>query len=623
MFLGILLGSFLSRWVTKSFISPSYNRHILLFTLGTGLSFWVIDSFVDMFLFDLGVNRSLLQVLVTGVPLEELYMRSMMVLICCVFGVFFSKYIGMYRRSQVALLESEERLRQLAETIPEVFWLGSFDWQEVHYVSPAYHKIWGLSCKSLYDDPLSWYGAVAEEDRQKVMDAIPNEIMPGIGQIIFPEYRIIRPDGSFRWIQARAFPIWGSDGKENRIVGLAEDITVRHRAEEDAVHLEWQLRQARKMEAIGTLAGGIAHDFNNILTPILGYASMALDKMEADSPFQKHLRSIQKAGTRAKDLVNQILTFSRQAGQELQPLRVQLVVKEAMKLLRSTIPTTINIKQDIDNSIGNVLADPTQIHQIVMNLCTNSYHAMRDKGGLLRVSLGEVIVESGDLADDAPIEPGSYLRLEVEDSGYGIPATVMDKIFEPYFTTKGKGEGTGMGLAVVHGIVRRHRGHITVESAPGQGTLFTVYLPLVDAYLDELEAIDEEPVKGGSEHILVVDDEVIVEEMMKAMLESMGYTVTSKSNSLSALHVFTDHPDHFDLVITDMTMPNLTGAELTKKILAIRPEMPIILATGYSELINEEKAKELGVAAFVMKPLVKRQLDMVIREVLDDAVDLE
>ena len=380
---------------------------------------------------------------------------------------------------------------------------------------------------------------------------------------------------------------------------------------------ERQLQQVLKIQAIGTLAGGIAHDFNNILFPIVGYTELTMDEVPEDSVAHKNLQEILKAANRAKDLVKQILTFSRQSDQERKPIKVQHIITEALRLLRASIPASIEITHAIQDDCGPVMGDATQIHQVVMNLCTNAYQAMQDKGGKLEVILTEIDIGYEEMIDKIGMQPGKHLRLLVKDEGCGMDAAVLDRIFEPYYTTKEQGKGTGLGLSVIHGIVKNHGGDITVKSTPGKGTIFQVYLPLIE---DLDLATELEPGNGatqGEERILLVDDEEQIVAMERQMLENLGYRVTARTDSQEALKVFAKNPHDFDLVITDMTMPYMTGDQLAQKMLDIEPNIPVILCTGFNEIITEEKALAMGIQKFVMKPIVKHDLATTIRSVLD------
>ena len=406
-------------------------------------------------------------------------------------------------------------------------------------------------------------------------------------------------------------PIRDSEHKIAGVQALVEDISERRRLEE-------QLLQAQKMEAIGTLAGGIAHDFNNILAAIMGYAELASLDTEEGTKAKYNLQQSIRASHRAKDLVQQILAFSRQGRQERRPLDIGPIVKEGLKLLRASLPATIEIRREIEKDLGAIEADPTQIHQVLMNLCANAGHAMEERGGVLGVYLEKVEVEREGLAVSAGVEPGWYLRLRVSDTGAGMAPEVLKRIYDPYFTTKGPGKGTGLGLAVVHGIVQSYRGGITVVSEPGKGTTFDIYFPRVDAVVAPLEGEKVEPLPlGGQERVLFVDDEQAIVEIGQKILGHLGYEVIVRTSSLEALGLFRANPERFDIVITDMTMPNLTGDRLAQELLRIRPGIPIILCTGFSESMSEEKAKALGVREFVMKPLVMRDLATAIRRSLD------
>lgn len=404
---------------------------------------------------------------------------------------------------------------------------------------------------------------------------------------------------------------------------LLAEIAARKKTEKLKKKLEEQLNQSMKMEAIGTLAGGIAHDFNNILTAIIGYAELtklnvAQDCQHKHCPIPPNLDMLLEASHRAKSLIKQILTFSRQQKHERTPQRLSQVIKEAILLLKSTLPSTIDLHEDILEKEKYVMADPTQIHQIIMNLGTNGYHAMRDQGGTLGISLSETIIDKDDMRlGKLYLTPGPYLLLEVSDNGVGMSKSHVERIFNPYFTTKEKSDGTGMGLAMVHGIVKDHKGHITVYSELGKGSTFRVYLPQIVASVEDHVAEQKETVVGGKEKILIVDDEEMVLDLEKKILEKLGYTVSCFHSPLKALSYLETTDSDYDLIITDMTMPGMNGAEFTSGVLKLYPDMPVILCTGFSELINEEKAKAIGVREYIMKPLVYRETAAVVRKVLD------
>jgi PAS domain S-box-containing protein len=420
------------------------------------------------------------------------------------------------------------------------------------------------------------------------------------------EYQAVKQDGSLVWVERLASPM-RRDG-DSVILEACIDITERK-------HLETQLRQAQKMQALGTLAGGIAHDFNNILMAILGHTELAMMVVERDSAVWRTLQGVLTAGNRAKDLVKQILAFSRQTETERIPIQLHLLIKEALLLLRAALPSTITIQQSVDPKAGAVLADPTQLHQVLINLCTNAAHAMRDTGGVLEVRLEPIDVTIDSSAPGADLKAGPYVRLMVRDTGHGMTPEVMERIFEPFFTTKSPGEGTGMGLAVVHGIVTNHGGAITVESTPGQGTTFTVYLLPADG--PTIAAVTmEEPVIGGNERILFVDDEDALVHVGKALLEGLGYHVVVCTSSLQALDTFRATPQDFDLVITDRTMPEITGEALIRELRQIRPDVPIVLCTGFSDMMTAEQTRALEIDAMLLKPVVARDWGLVIREVL-------
>ncbi|MEN8190036.1 MAG: ATP-binding protein [Thermodesulfobacteriota bacterium] len=414
-------------------------------------------------------------------------------------------------------------------------------------------------------------------------------------------------NGAQRFQHVSLFPLIS-----NKIVGLVVRVDDTTEFEKKSL----QLQQAQKMEAIGTLAGGIAHDFNNMLGVILGYSEMARDQAAEESQLYANLDQVMIAGQRAQKLVEHILTFSRQSESEQINLQLQPLINEITKLLRSSIPATVTIKQNIDEKCGAIKADPVQLHQIIMNLCTNGYHAMEERGGTLTIGLKKTELTADDLRDEPFLLPGSYLCLTVRDTGLGIDPDVLKRIFDPFFTTKEVGKGTGMGLAMVHGIVENHGGMILCESEINRGTTFKVFFPEITEAAEEIIDIGD-TVPMGSERILFVDDEQLLVDMGTQLLEYLGYSVTALTSSLEALEMFRAQPDYFDLVITDQTMPQMTGADLAREIFSIRPRMPVILCTGYSSIMSKEKAIDIGLSEFVMKPLTQKDIAPLIREILD------
>jgi signal transduction histidine kinase/DNA-binding response OmpR family regulator len=386
-------------------------------------------------------------------------------------------------------------------------------------------------------------------------------------------------------------------------------------AEAERLRLQAQLQQAQKMEAMGTLAGGIAHDFNNILAAIMGYTELMLGTAPEDSSTHHYLMRIFGAGLRAKELVQQILTFCRKSEQATNPVQVNPIAKEALKLLRASLPSTIQICPKMQSNLA-VMADPTKIHQVLMNLCTNAAHAMRKKGGVLDVSLTDLFVDSQKSMNHPQLLPGPHVRLVVRDTGHGMSRFLQDRIFDPFFTTKKKGEGTGLGLSVVHGIVMSLNGRITVQSGPGKGTCFEIFLPAVAAD-NEKKLSGEEMLPIGSEHILLVDDEEVLVEANQHILESLGYKVTGATGAREALEVFRAQPKDFDLVITDMTMPHMTGDKLAKAMVEMRPDLPVILCTGFNASINANDMALLKVKALLYKPIPKQEIAETVRKILD------
>ncbi len=419
-----------------------------------------------------------------------------------------------------------------------------------------------------------------------------------------------RKDGGLYTEEASISPVVDGMGRITNFVAVKRDIT-------SEIALEGRLAQAQKMEAIGTLAGGIAHDFNNILSAIMGFTEMVEEDLPEGSRNKDDLAEVIRACKRAKDLVKRILAFSRQSEREARPLRLDTMVREALTMVRSSLPSSIEIRPAIRSDIHPVLADPTQVHQIILNLCTNAAQAMADEHGTIEVILVEVSLEGhrAPLSHDLP--PGRYVQLKIRDTGIGMPPEIQERIFDPYFTTKEAGEGTGLGLAVVYGIVQEAGGSISLESKVGQGSTFKILLPSVEHAPPEQTPSSRTPLPRGRERILFVDDEAPILKLGRQYLERLGYDVTTRQNPVDALHLFRDDPTRFDLVVTDMTMPHMTGDELAREVLAVRPDTPIVLCTGYSRRMSETRAREMGIRAFLMKPLTHGNMATTIRRVLD------
>lgn len=509
------------------------------------------------------------------------------------------------KRAEEGLRESEEKYRLLIKNLPSIVCRGYKDWS-VEFIDRKVEVLTGYNVDDFNSGKMKWSDVVLEEDfkaaRQSFIQALKTD------KSYIREYRIKSKAGGIFWIQERGHIVCDSKGEIEYISCVFFDVT-------ETKKLQTQLQQSQKMESIGTLAGGIAHDFNNILSAVIGYTEIAIDDVKEDSSLYNNLQQVLKAGERATDLVQQILTFSRQTDQELKPVQVKVIIREVLKLIRATLPATIEIKLDI-SSESAVLADPTQIHQVLMNICANAGHAMQEKGGTLGISLNNVDLDSDFMAEHPEIKPGPYLQLTISDTGHGMLPEVLERIFDPFFTTKEKGKGTGMGLAVVHGIVKSHNGTITAYSDPEKGSTFNVYLPVI-AEDSASEIRKKELLPTGTEHLLLVDDEEAIVNYEKQALESLGYKVVTKTSSLEALELFKAQKDRFDLVITDMTMPQMTGENLAKELMKIKPDIPVILCSGFSTKMDEKKAMAMGIRAFVLKPILKQKIAGVIRAVLD------
>ena len=477
---------------------------------------------------------------------------------------------------------------------------------DIEYVNPAFERISGYSRNDLMCRNVRVLKSGEQDDAfYSQMNATLRRGQVWKGRIVNR-----KKNGTLYEVEVTISPVKDCTGAVVNYVGIHRDIT------HEAV-LERHLRQTQKMEAMGTMAGGIAHNFNNILAVITGHTELALLGLPQGLQIRQNLNRVLQASSAAADLVKQIITYSRMGDQEKMPVSAVFIVKEALKLLHSSLPTTIEIARHISISAEEamIMADPTQIHQLLMNLSANAAHAMRPQGGILRVEVAPVEVD-GSLAAQCPdLKTGPHVMIAVSDTGPGIDPGLIDRIFDPYFTTKKLGDGTGMGLAVVQGIVRNYGGGITVHSEQGKGATFRVYLPTIKGVVSHA-AEEAEIVPKGSERILFVDDEAGLTMLAKEMLESLGYHVTPHTNSLEALRVFHAHPDAFDLVVSDMTMPGLTGVALAKELLAIRPGIPIVICTGYSEELTEEAIQGTGIRELLMKPASRREMAKVIRRAL-------
>jgi PAS domain S-box-containing protein len=552
------------------------------------------------------------------------------------------------KRMETALRKSEERYHNLFNTMDEGFCIIEmiFDGEDrpVDYrfleVNAAFEKQTGL---------------------HDVKDKLIRDLLPDNEEYWFEIYGKIALTGEplhfgnevkalNRWYDVYAYRV---GEPENRQVAIIfNDITDRKRIEENlrSAHDDLEVRvqertfelseayktlqkevdehkktaeqlvRVQKLEALGTLAGGIAHDFNNILAGLIGFTEMVLEDIAPDTPEHRRLELVLKGANRGRDLVRQILTFSRKSEQDKKPLALNQVVEEGLKLLRPTLPTTIEIVSKSLTNDDQIFADPVQMHQILMNLCTNAAHAMREKGGTLDIRVFKTSLQEGNRMPLPNMKAGEYVVLKVSDTGSGMTPETLNQVFDPFFTTKQPGEGTGLGLSVVHGIVKSHDGYIAIESELEKGTAFHIYLPSIK---EEARSIDKEtlPVTGGKEHMLIVDDEDMLVELSEQRLRRLGYEVVATTSSTEALAIFRKEPDTFDLVITDYTMPNMTGTDLAIELLKVRATIPIILCTGQSDTISPEKAKEIGIRGFLMKPLTNRELAQAVRRVLDEKRD--
>jgi PAS domain S-box-containing protein len=515
------------------------------------------------------------------------------------------------------LNESENRYRQLFNEAPVIYVIteNRNGTPYIKDVNNLFIAKLGFKRSEVIDKPLSLF--YSAESQKALMDngGYSRALEGGFND---QERSLLTRDGGRMDTMLNVVPELNEHGEVIGTRAMFVDITLRKQAEEQARMLEANLHRSQRIEAIGTLAGGIAHDFNNILAAVMGYSEICLLQLAENDPVHGKIKAIYDAGGRARDLVRQILTFSRHNEQALMPVQIGPLIKEVLKLLRASLPATIDLQQEVQPQLPSIMADSTQIHQIVMNLCTNAAHAMEQTGGSLKVVVDQVELSANTIGLIPEAVPGRYVNIRVDDTGYGIPREIMPRIFEPYFTTKDKGEGTGLGLAVVHGIVKTYKGAIQVTSEPGRGTSFQVYLPAITTQAGSSGAHPEMKfLPKGEERILLMDDEAMVLDMTAVMLEKLGYRVTAFNNGDEALNRFKERPDVFDLLILDMAVPKTTGDQLAFRMRRIRPRIPVILCTGYSKRLISREPGTLGADAILMKPFKHAELARTVRNVLD------
>ncbi len=510
------------------------------------------------------------------------------------------------KRAEQALRKSEKRYRDLFDNASDIVFTcdlaGNPTW-----INRAAERLLGYRYPDVKQ--MQPHEIVAPEHRDLALQMIQKKL-DGLAVVTTYELDLITKAGHRLSVEFCAQLLY-QNGEPSEVLGIGRDITERKR-------LEDHLRQTQKIEAIGTLAGGIAHDFNNILSAILGFTELGLNEIESGHAIRSHLQEVLAAGFRAKDLVQQILAFSRHNSSGHRPILLTPLIRETMKWLRGSLPSTITIRTHLTVPGGTVAANPTQLQQVLLNLCNNAEHAMRITGGVLDVQLESVAVSAAQALCYPSLRPGRHLRLIVRDTGSGMSPDVAARVFEPFFTTKSPGEGTGMGLSVVHGIVTSHKGAIHVESAPDKGTIFELYLPQLEEPAVEDEIPPEPELVSGHERILFVDDEEALAFLAQRMLKHLGYIAEVHTRSDEALATFAADPERFDVVITDQTMPSMTGEVLAAEVRRLRPDIPVILCTGYSHVISSERAKALGFDAFCLKPLLTQDLSRTIRNVLGD-----
>jgi PAS domain S-box-containing protein len=512
------------------------------------------------------------------------------------------------KKIEKELIERNQFIETILDNLPIGLAVNYIDEGKATYVNKKFEEIYGWPREDI-EDIETFFQKVYPDPvhRDKIKKRILEDIQSKDPErMAWEGLSVTGKDGRKRIVLAKNIPLY----EQNLMISTVQDITERQ-------NLETRLQRAQKLEAIGTLAGGIAHDFNNILSAIIGYTEITLNSIEKNAAIHDYLQQVYAAGLRAKDLVRQILAFARQSEEELKPIRLDKTVHEILKFIRASVPTTIKIQQRVESD-SVIMGNVTQVHQMLMNLCTNAAQAMEAEGGIMEVTLKDIKIDGGSETKKTTLKPGEYIQIRVSDTGVGIPPDIIESIFDPYFTTKEPGEGTGMGLALVHGIIESYGGQITVDSKPGEGTVFAIFLPKIKRQ-KEIISREAEIIPDGSEHILYVDDELPLARTGGRLLEDLGYAVTTRTSSVEALELFRTKPDEFDLVITDMTMPNMTGDQLAVELMKIRFDIPIILCTGYSKKISDKTAFDIGIRAFSYKPVVRAELAKTVRKVLDEA----
>jgi len=571
--------------------------------------YWIVDSIWSFLSFEKNLQvlifsepASYYDTLMLRVSPYQVVSRLMVVTIFIISGVVLYEFLRKKQKAEEALSESEEKYKKLVEHANDAIFIAQDGF--IIFPNPKTYEITGYSENDLKKIP--FHEMIHSDDREMVVERHKSRL-EGENPPSTYSFRIVTSENKVKWVQLNTTAItWeGRPGTLN----IIRDITLEKKNEA-------RLHQSHKLEAVGTLVGGVAHDFKNILSIILGNVHLALDDVPEQHPARFSLEEIETASLRAEDVVHQFLSFSRKSELKKKPINIHSIVNESIRLLRASIPTTIEIQTAIQDDTVAINADPTQIHQVLINLCTNAAHAMEEKGGILSVGVTNLEVDNETSVQYHDLKPGRYVQLTVSDNGSGIDPKSMGRIFDPYFTTKEPGKGTGMGLSVVHGIVKNHDGVISAYSEPGEGTTMKVLFPVIKKEPVKEDLVSDDLPKGN-ERILFIDDEESIVNMAHRILERLGYQVEGNTDSVKAMELFRSDPYRFDLIITDMTMPGLTGDRLVKEALAIREDTPIILCTGFSERINGDRAKKAGIKKYIEKPLKKRELSKAVREALD------